>query len=243
MQSRKHIAPVLIILASTLVLAFGAMAETNLSLKKAGASTVEVYLINDEPVAALQFSLSGEGLTLESISAGVRVSNQDWQFSFHKVNEHTINVVLIRNGLTGLEAGQGAVAMIQILANGSGRILLSKVVIASPDAKSIAATLTNLEWSELPEETATLGQNYPNPFNPATTIPYTIERESDVTMTVYDMAGREIRKVAEGQKTTGSYTAVWNGTDGQGFQVPSGVYLVRLQAGKEIQTKKMILTR
>lgn len=243
MQSRKHIAPVLTILAATLGLAFGAMAETNLSLRKSGASAVEVYLSNDEPVAALQFSLSGEGLTLESISAGVRVSNQDWQFSFHKVNEQTINVVLIRTGLTSLEAGQGAVATVQILARGPGRILLNKVVIASPEAKSIAATLTNLEWSELPEEIATLGQNYPNPFNPATTIPYTIERESAVTLVVYDMAGREIRRVAEGQKPTGSYTAVWNGADEQGFQVPSGVYLVRLQAGPDTQTKKMILTR
>ncbi|MEX2115659.1 MAG: T9SS type A sorting domain-containing protein [Bacteroidota bacterium] len=243
MQSRKHIAPFLIILTATLGLAFGAMAETTLSLKKTGASSVEVYLINDEPVAALQFSLSGEGLTLETISAGVRVSNQNWQFSFYKVNEQTINVILIRTGLTALEAGQGAVATVQILANGSGRILLNKVVIASPDAKSIAATLTNLEWSELPEETATLGQNYPNPFNPATTIPYTIEREGAVTLVVYDIAGREIKRVAEGQKPTGSYTAVWNGVDEHGFQVPSGIYLVRLQAGTDVQTKKMTLTR
>jgi hypothetical protein len=162
---------------------------------------------------------------------------------FHRVNANTINVVLIRTGLNSLVAGQGPIATVGISAKGPGRILLSNVVIASPDAASITATVSDLEWSDIPEETATLGQNYPNPFNPATTIPYTIERESEVTLVVYDVAGREIKRVAEGQKPVGSYTAVWSGTDERGFQVPSGVYLVRLQAGSDVHTKKMILTR
>lgn len=234
---------VLLVLAGMFTLPPQVRAESALSVRKATDKTAEVYLENDQPLAALQFSLSGDGLSLGNISAGLRVNNQDWQFSFHKVNETTINVVLIRTGMNELAAGQGAVATVEVSANGNGRILLSKVVLANPDAQSIAATVTDLEWSQLPVETATLGQNYPNPFNPATTIPYTIERESEVTLTVYDMAGREIRRVAEGQKASGSYTAVWNGSDGQGFQVPSGVYLVRLQAGSDIQTKKMILTR
>jgi len=239
----KHRILVLTVLAGIAGLISQANAETTLSLRKAAAAVAEVVLNNDEPVAALQFSLSSEGLTIESISAGIRVSNQDWQFTFHRINANTINVVLIRTGLNALVPGQGAVATLEVSAHGPGRILLNKVVIASPDARSIAATVTDLEWSDLLAETATLGQNYPNPFNPATTIPYTIERESAVTLVVYDMAGREIKRVAEGQKPTGSYTAVWNGSDERGFQVPSGVYLVRLQAGSDVQTKKMILTR
>ncbi len=239
----KHRILVLTILTGMAGFISLANAETTLSLRKTSSTAAEVYLNNDEPVAALQFSLLSEGLTLESISAGIRVSNQDWQFTFHRVNASTINVVLIRAGLNALAPGQGAIATLEISAQGPGRILLNKVVIASPDARSIAAMVTDLEWSDLPVETATLGQNYPNPFNPATTIPYTIERESAVTLVVYDIAGREIKRVAEGQKPTGSYTAVWNGADEQGFQAPSGVYLVRLQAGSDVQTKKMILTR
>ena len=219
------------------------VAETTLSLRKATATAAEVHLTNDEPIAAIQFSLRGEGLTLGTVTAGIRVNNQDWQFTFHKVNETTINVVMIRTGLKDLGPGQGAVANVEISANGSGQILLSRVILASPDARSIAAAVTNLDWSEFPVETATLGQNFPNPFNPATTIPYTIERESAVMLVVYDIAGREIKRVVEGQKPTGSYTAVWNGADEQGFQVPSGIYLVRLRAGTVVQTKKMILTR
>lgn len=234
---------VLLVLAGLFTLPRQARAESAISVRKASDKIAEVYLENDQPVAALQFSLSGEGLTFGNISAGVRINNQNWQFTFHQVNETTINVVLIRTGMNELAPGQGSVASVEVSANGTGRILLNKVVLASPDAQSIAAIVTDLEWSELLAEAATLGQNYPNPFNPATTIPYTIERESEVTLTVYDIAGREIRKVAEGQKTTGSYTAVWNGSDEQGFQVPSGVYLVRLQAGNEVHTKKMILTR
>ena len=233
----------LAILAGMVSLPLRVIAQTSLSLRKASTTTAEVYLVNDQPVAAVQFSLSSEGLTLETISAGIRVNNQDWQFTFHRVSANTINAVMIRTGMNALAPGQGAIANIEISTNGTGRILLNKVVIASPDAKSIATTVTNLEWSNLPMETATLGQNYPNPFNPATTIPYTIERESAVTLVVYDIAGREIKRVAEGQKAIGSYTAVWNGTDEQGFQVPSGVYLVRLQAGSVVHTKKMIFTK
>jgi hypothetical protein len=234
---------VLLVLAGMVTLALEARGESALSVRKVTDKTAEVYLENDQPVAALQFSLSGDGLTLGNMSAGLRVNNQDWQFSFHRVNETTINVVLIRTGMNELAPGQGSIASVEVSASGTGRILLTKVVLASPDAQSIATTVTDLEWSELLAESATLGQNFPNPFNPATTIPYTIERESEVTLTVYDIAGREIRKVDEGQKATGSYTAVWNGTDERGFQVPSGVYLVRLQAGSDVHTKKMILTR
>ncbi len=244
MQTKKTYRIVTLALLTAMVILGQQMtAENSLSLRKATKTIAEVFLVNEEPVAALQFSLIGEGLTLVTISAGIRVNNQDWQFTFHKVNETTINVVMIRTGLKDLAPGQGSVANVEVSASGPGRIQLNRVVLASPDARSIATTVKNLEWSELPLETATLGQNYPNPFNPTTTIPYTIERESAVTLVVYDITGREIKRVAEGQKPIGSYTAVWTGTDEQGFQVPSGIYLVRLQAETAVQTIKMILTR
>ena len=99
-----------------------------------------------------------------------------------------------------------------------------------------------LEWhAGVPE--FTLSQNYPNPFNPTTSIPYTLETTAHVSLTVYDMAGREIRKIAEGLFSAGTYLSTWEGTDNSGSPVPSGIYFVRLQVADRSLVRKMILTR
>ena len=71
----------------------------------------------------------------------------------------------------------------------------------------------------------TLRQNYPNPFNPSTTISYQLSELSHVTLTVYDVLGREVETLANGVKQAGQYTAVWNAA-----RYASGVYFYRLQA-------------
>jgi len=95
-----------------------------------------------------------------------------------------------------------------------------------------------------------LEQNYPNPFNPSTNIGFRIPRlrrdRSDggfVSLAIYDVNGREIKTLISKQLATGSYTVQWNGRNGAGQAVASGVYLYRLQAGGFVQTKKLILLK
>ncbi len=93
-----------------------------------------------------------------------------------------------------------------------------------------------------------LFQNHPNPFNPSTVIEYTSGLAggpvaSDVSLVVYDILGREVAVLVNEQKPAGSYSVQWDGTDGHGRQVSSGVYLYRLSAGSFTQTKRMVLTR
>jgi hypothetical protein len=70
-----------------------------------------------------------------------------------------------------------------------------------------------------------LSQNFPNPFNPSTVISYQLAVNSHVTLTVFDMLGREVATLANEQRSAGSYSAQWNAPG-----IASGVYLVRMEA-------------
>jgi len=98
----------------------------------------------------------------------------------------------------------------------------------------------------LPGLPSSLGQNYPNPFNPATTIPFTVgsaEAGSRVTMVFYDVSGRTVSSHDLGISSAGDHTFVWNPALSSGRSIPSGVYYCRIQIGKELFTRKMILLR
>jgi hypothetical protein len=92
-------------------------------------------------------------------------------------------------------------------------------------------------------ETITLDQNYPNPFNPSTEITYSLNSDSHVTLTVYNMVGQKVNVLENNVQTAGSHTVQWNGTDLSGRPVSSGVYLYTLESGNFTMTKKMILMR
>ena len=83
-----------------------------------------------------------------------------------------------------------------------------------------------------------LDQNYPNPFNPTTTITYELPVSNKVTLTVYDVLGREVKTLVNKKQTTGKYKVTFDGQD-----LPSGVYLYVLKTEQATQTRKMILLR
>jgi flagellar hook assembly protein FlgD len=89
----------------------------------------------------------------------------------------------------------------------------------------------------------TLYQNAPNPFNPETTIGFVLRKSSPVSLKVYDLLGREVVTLSEGDKSKGEHRVVWNGADSRGMQVSSGVYLYRLIAEGREETRKMLLAR
>jgi hypothetical protein len=83
-----------------------------------------------------------------------------------------------------------------------------------------------------------LSQNYPNPFNPATTISYEIASDGNAEIKLYDILGREVRTLINEKQTAGSYKISVNLEN-----LPSGVYIYRMRAGKYSESKKMILLR
>lgn len=86
-------------------------------------------------------------------------------------------------------------------------------------------------------------RNYPNPFNSRTVVEYLVERDGHVRLGVYDVMGRLIHIVEDGNKTAGSYRTLWDGTDGRGKPVPGGMYVVRMKQGEKIQSMKIIFLK
>ncbi|MFQ6611079.1 MAG: FlgD immunoglobulin-like domain containing protein [Fidelibacterota bacterium] len=75
-----------------------------------------------------------------------------------------------------------------------------------------------------------LMKNYPNPFNPSTTIRFTLPEISAVSLVVYDLMGREIVDLAQGEYQAGSQQIRWDGRDQNGVPVASGVYFATLES-------------
>ncbi|MGE5364154.1 MAG: FlgD immunoglobulin-like domain containing protein, partial [Bacteroidota bacterium] len=88
-----------------------------------------------------------------------------------------------------------------------------------------------------------LEQNYPNPFNPSTTISYTLPERASVSLKIYDMLGREVKTLFSGEQNAGVQRVVWSGDSNSGLKVSSGIYIYRIEAGRFIQSRKMILLK
>jgi hypothetical protein len=90
----------------------------------------------------------------------------------------------------------------------------------------------------------TLEQNFPNPFNPETTIRFAVPAPAAlVTLDVYDVAGRLVVSLVDGEKIIGPRAVRWDGKDRNGREVPTGVYVYRLSSGKESLSRKLVLLR
>jgi hypothetical protein len=89
----------------------------------------------------------------------------------------------------------------------------------------------------------TLLQNYPNPFNPQTRIEFLLDKPSLVTVYIYNILGKKVKKILEERLKAGHYAIDWDGKDEKGNEVSSGIYFYRVQTGSEAQTKKMVLLK
>jgi hypothetical protein len=88
-----------------------------------------------------------------------------------------------------------------------------------------------------------LMQNYPNPFNPSTSIGFTLPEAGYVTVSVYDMTGRLVSTLVDGNLDEGVHMVEWDGMDSSGAMVSAGVYIYALESSDMIMTKKMILMK
>ncbi len=92
--------------------------------------------------------------------------------------------------------------------------------------------------SNLAPNEYSLDQNFPNPFNPSTKIAYSIKEEGLVTLKVYDVLGKEVATLINENKPEGNYEVDFNASE-----LPSGMYIYKLQSGGFSDVKKMLLTK
>ncbi len=112
--------------------------------------------------------------------------------------------------------------------------------LATPSLDVFKFTITSPASAEgrsaLP--TFALYQNFPNPFNPSTEIRFSVGRNGYTSLRVYDVLGREIRVLVNGNKSIGTYTVTFDAAN-----IPGGIYFYRFQAGNYIETKKLIVLK
>jgi hypothetical protein len=88
-----------------------------------------------------------------------------------------------------------------------------------------------------------LSQNYPNPFNPETVIKYDLPQAEQVKLTIYNILGQKVRILVDEYQDAGCKTLFWNGRDGEGKDVASGIYFFQLKAGGFEAVKRMVVLR
>jgi len=85
--------------------------------------------------------------------------------------------------------------------------------------------------------------NHPNPFNPGTNISYTLQNAEHMKVSIYNVQGQLIRTLVDEIQPAGSYTVRWDGLKENGEKAVSGMYMYRIEAGKQTLTQKMILMK
>ncbi len=135
-------------------------------------------------------------------------------------------------------------AKTNINADDKNRIRITQAYLASSDATEIPTE----PISPILPVTFNLYQNYPNPFNPQTRIEFDITRDvaggsSQVSLDVFNILGQKVSNLLDKTLTPGRYTVEWDGTDDNGRQVATGIYLYRLKVGDSQQARKMLLLK
>jgi adenosylhomocysteine nucleosidase len=140
-----------------------------------------------------------------------------------------------------------AVRCISDLAGGAGSNQINTYLeLAADNAAAVAASvlgawsqsLNSVDISYLSPESYPVLSCFPNPFNPVTTICYDLPRNSEVTLTIHDLLGRELAKLAEGYREPGYHEAQWNGRD-----FASGLYIARLMTPEWGKSIRMVLLK
>jgi len=108
----------------------------------------------------------------------------------------------------------------------------------SVTAMEFVRNVTGISEHEALPEKFVLYQNYPNPFNPTTTIRFSLPQRSYGTLKVFDVLGREVATLVNGELNAGEHSVVFNAKN-----LPSSVYFYRLQAGNFVEQKKMVVVK
>ncbi|MDZ4121956.1 MAG: T9SS type A sorting domain-containing protein, partial [Candidatus Cloacimonadaceae bacterium] len=84
---------------------------------------------------------------------------------------------------------------------------------------------------------------YPNPFNPSTNIVFDIYKDEDVRVEIFNLRGQKVSLLAQEHMARGKHQVVWNGTDDNGSNVGSGMYIIRLATTTDTKTAKVLLMK
>jgi len=192
--------------------------------KKYGKATVTIFDDLGSPVSGANVSGTFSGTFTESVS-GTTVSDGTVVLLTAATAKGKVSVSFCVDNVVGA-----------LPYDPNDNASTSFACTAAPTSKLSAEVLAAANFG-VPDR-FTLNQNYPNPFNPSTNISYEMPDAGFVKLVVYNLLGKEIFSLVNQHQEPGVYTVQFNAAD-----LPSGLYVYRLQAGNFVDMKKMLLVR
>jgi len=148
------------------------------------------------------------------------------------------------------------IAVVEFKAKGSApeaTIYLSKIDVRGPrneraDDEIAKLGRISLDLAVGKPDVTKVFHNYPNPFNPETWIPFQLNQDADVSVSIYDMRGHLVKSIELGHVPAGYYlnqskAVRWDGRNDFGERVSSGIYFYQFKAGKMIKMNKMVVLK
>ncbi|MCI0479055.1 T9SS type A sorting domain-containing protein [Candidatus Uhrbacteria bacterium] len=124
----------------------------------------------------------------------------------------------------------------------SSNLIMTTVRICVPHDQSGHAVAGPVSVSA-PSRPASLERVYPNPFNPSVALTYSLPKRGFVSLDVFDVNGRLVRRLVSGEMPEGVHTASWNSQDETGARMSSGVYFARFRFEGAAETRKLLLLK
>jgi hypothetical protein len=202
-----------------------------------------------EKILAVQFTLRYDPERLKPIALTTTERTNGMQLMYNDLGNGQLRAVLISWSGQTIPPGTGSLIDITFQrlreAAEPTMVRVEELLLVGLDGQIIQPVMTGVETAigaPLPTAYA-LGQNYPNPFNSQTVIRYDLPEPGEIRLDILSLSGQVIRRLVQIRQPAGRYQVVWDGCDGAGHPVSSGVYFYRLQAGYFMDTKKMLLIR
>ncbi len=155
---------------------------------------------------------------------------------FDKNNLNEFNNINYQVNCEGIEEGEYYLRLVADF-YGENEVYLSNIMNEDINFEKKHYEDVYFDGKTLPT-TYELSQNYPNPFNPSTTISYAIPKAGFVSLKVYDILGKEVAVLVNGEKEVGKYTVLFDGS-----KLASGVYIYELRANDFVSVKKLMLVK
>ena len=195
----------------------------------------------------LQFTLLADAL-VEIGTPLLSVSDGGTLVASNRAEDGTVTIVVVNTAGGSVDRAEDVLVSIPYTFKGDRRdksvVELTDFKAAGMAGESLPVTIREkrIDISVVPSVFA-LHQNYPNPFNPVTEIQFDVPQESQVQLTIYNIMGQEVTTLNNSTLQAGFHSIRWDGTNGLGEQVSTGVYFYRLSSPAFTSTKKMIMVK
>jgi len=157
-----------------------------------------------------------------------------------------MSIAVRGTGVNLAESGEIAILEFKLLSNQETEISLTNVDLRDSANQKLRSSFEGtgvVVTGRLLPEIYALHQNHPNPFSAVTSINYQIPEDAQITLKIYDVAGKLLRTLVNEVKEPGYYTVRWDGKDELGKNVGNGIYFYKLETIGSAFTMKMTLVR